>query len=83
MLPNTNPYDFPETPTRHNPQPFPPLQQVTRSMITTEEAAFYLNRMPQTLRIWACYENGPLLPTRIHGRLYWSVSEIMTLLSGK
>jgi hypothetical protein len=63
-----------------NKQNFPPLEQVTRTAITTNEAAFYLNRKPQTLRSWACLENGPIRPFRINGRLAWPVREIRLLL---
>ena len=59
---------------------FPPLRLVTRTHVTTEEAAHHLNRKPQTLRIWACYENGPLHPIRLNGRLGWRVSDIKALL---
>ena len=31
------------------PQHFPPLEQVTRPTVPTEQAAYYLNRRPQTL----------------------------------
>lgn len=66
----------------HNQQIFPPLESVTRPTVPTDAAAFYLNRRPQTLRAWACLENGALRPVRINGRLAWSVSEIRNLLSG-
>lgn len=59
---------------------FPPIEQLTRSTVTTNEAAFYLNRQPQTLRIWAMRENGLIQPIRINGRLAWRVSEIKKLL---
>ncbi|WP_090627413.1 helix-turn-helix domain-containing protein [Nitrosomonas marina] len=59
---------------------FPPIEQVTRTAVTTNEAAFYLNRKPQTLRIWAMNENGLIRPIRINGRLAWPVSEIKQLL---
>ncbi|NHZ93637.1 helix-turn-helix domain-containing protein [Massilia sp. CCM 8733] len=49
---------------------------------TTAEAAKALNRAPQTLRKWACLENGPLRPVRINGRLAWPVAEIKRLLNG-
>jgi len=64
-----------------NPQ-FCPLEQVTRPTLSTDEAAHYLNRQPQTLRSWACSENGPLRPVRINCRLAWSVAEIRILLQG-
>jgi hypothetical protein len=58
---------------------FPPLAQVTRPNLKTEEAAHYLNRRPQTLRAWACLENGPIRPRRIGGLLAWSTVEIKAL----
>jgi hypothetical protein len=56
-----------------------PLEQVTRPNLTTAEAAYYLNRRPQTLRGWACLENGPLRPTRIGGLLAWSTATVKAL----
>ena len=55
---------------------FPPLESVTRPTVETAAAAFYLNRRPQTMRIHACMETGPILPLRINGRLAWPVSEL-------
>ena len=63
-----------------NTQQFPPLESVTRPTAETAAAAFYLNRRPQTLRAWACLENGPLRPVRINGRLAWPVSELRRVL---
>ena len=57
------------------------LAEEMRSAINTNEAAFHLNRTPQTLRTWACYKNGPLRPMRINGRLAWPVADIKALLS--
>ncbi|SEP38779.1 hypothetical protein SAMN05216316_2732 [Nitrosovibrio sp. Nv6] len=62
---------------------FPPLEKITRPTVPTSTAAYYLNRKPQTLRVWACLENGPLRPVRINGRLAWSVSAIRALVNGK
>ena len=61
-------------------QQFPPLESVTRPTVDTAAAAYYLNRRPQTLRTWACREDGPLRPRRIMGRLAWSVAEIRAVL---
>lgn len=58
-----------------------PLQE-NRIAISTNEAAFYLGRKPQTLRKWASLENGPLRPVRINGRLAWAVADIKRLLNG-
>jgi len=62
---------------------FPPLEQITRSSVTTEEAAYYLNRKPQTMRSWASTEHGPIRPIRIFGRLAWPVEQIKALLAVK
>lgn len=59
---------------------FPPLESVNRPTVPTEQAGYYLDRRPQTLRGWACLENGPLRPIRINGRLAWSVSDLRRLL---
>lgn len=40
-------------------QSFIPLAVETRSAIPTDAAAHHLSRRPQTLRAWACLENGP------------------------
>ena len=62
------------------PQQFPPLEQVTRPTVPTEQAAYYLNRRPQICRAWACLENGPIRPIRINGRLAWNVAELRRVL---
>lgn len=56
-----------------------PLEHVTKPNLTTGEAAYYLNRRPQTLRGWACLENGPLRPIRIGGLLAWSTATVKAL----
>lgn len=53
-----------------------------REAINTADAAKALNRAPQTLRKWACLENGPIRPIRINGRLAWPLDEIAYLLNG-
>jgi hypothetical protein len=63
----------------------PTNQQVTRAdlpaVMTTADAATYLNRAAQTLRKWACLECGPIRPIRINGRLAWRVSDLQSLLT--
>jgi hypothetical protein len=51
-----------------------------RASVDTETAAFHLNRAQQTLRIWACRENGPLRPIRVQGRLHWKTDDLRRLL---
>ena len=62
-------------------QNFPPLDQENRSHVHTSCAAFHLTRKAQTLRAWACLENGTLRPIRIMGRLAWATADIKRLLS--
>lgn len=57
------------------------LERETRAALPTLEAAFHLNRAQQTLRLWACLENGPLRPIRISGRLHWKTDDLRRLLS--
>ena len=61
-------------------QIYSPLESITRPTVPTEQAAYYLDRKPQTMRAWACLENGPLRPIRINGRLAWPVKEIKKVL---
>ena len=63
-------------------QQFPPLEQETRPTVSTDAAAHYLHLAPQTLRIYACKETGPIRPVRIPGtaRLHWRTNEIRALL---
>ena len=60
-------------------QAFPSLSEETRAGVETDCAAFHLNREPQTLRIWACKQNGPIHPIRINGRLMWPTAELRKL----
>jgi hypothetical protein len=53
-----------------------------RDTLPTNEAAAVLTRAPQTLRKWACLENGPIRPVRINGRLAWKVADLAKLLNG-
>ena len=57
-----------------------PLALETRTVLPTPEAAFHLNRAQQTLRQWACREDGPIRPLRINGRLAWRVSDLKRVL---
>ena len=63
-----------------NHSTFTPLKHETRTALNTSEAAYHLNRKNQTLRQWACLENGPIRPVRINGRLAWIVADIRNLL---
>lgn len=67
--------------TELNSPDYPRLEQITRPTIDTVAAAFYLNRRPQTLRSWACYEDGPMRPIRVNGRLAWPVVELQRILN--
>lgn len=61
---------------------FTPLAEVNNPTVPTDAAAYYLNRKPQTMRQWACLENGAIRPVRINGRLAWNVADIRNLLAG-
>lgn len=57
-------------------------QQDLPQILTTADAATFLNRRPQTLRKWACEGSGPIQPIRISGRLGWRVADIRQLIEG-
>ena len=59
---------------------FVALSSELRTHVNTACAAFHLGRKPQTLRVWASYEKGPLRPVRVNGRLAWSIAEIRRIL---
>lgn len=60
---------------------FPPLEAINRPAVDTAAAAYYLNRRPQTLRLWAMRDGcGPIRPMRINGRLAWPVCELRRVL---
>lgn len=60
---------------------FVSLEAQVRSTVSTDEAAFHLGRKPQTLRKWACYEDGPIRPIRINGRLAWRIADLQRVLN--
>ena len=59
---------------------FVSLASETRNVVDTATAAYHLNRQPQTLRGWACLQNGPLRPLRINGRLAWKTEDLARIL---
>lgn len=59
---------------------YPPLEAVTSPNVPTEQAAYYLGRKGQTLRIWATGKApAPILPLRIGGRLAWPTARLREL----
>ena len=65
-----------------NQQTFPPLDAVTQPNLTTEQAAFYLNRAQQTLRSWASEDKGLIRPRRIGRMLAWPTDEVRRIVKG-
>ncbi len=59
---------------------FVSLDRETRTAVDTATAAYHLNRRPQTLRGWACHEDGPIRPIRVNGRLAWRVADLIRVL---
>lgn len=47
--------------------------------LPTPDMARVLNRQPQTLRRWAAYEDGPIRPIRINGRLLWPLADVQQM----
>jgi len=63
-----------------NTQEYPPLEHQTRPTLDTATSAYYLHKAPQTLRVWACKQNGPIRPIRVGAHLHWKTSDIRKLL---
>lgn len=63
-------------------QKYPPLELVTKPVLTTAEIAFYSNLKQQTWRAHACYGSAPggLQPIRVCGRLAWPTAGVKKLL---
>jgi hypothetical protein len=59
---------------------FTSLEFERRTHVDIACAAYHLGRKPQTLRVWASSETGPLRPVRVNGRLAWPVADIRRVL---
>ena len=59
---------------------FPPLEEVTKPILTTAEAAHYLNRAEQTLREWSAHQMGPLEPVHVFKKLGWKTRLVKALV---
>ena len=64
------------------PQQFTPLELETRPTVDTAAYSHYMHIAPQTARIHACKETGPIRPLRIPGsaKLHWPTAEIKRVL---
>lgn len=64
------------------PYQFTPLELETRPTVDTAAYAHYMHIAPQTARIHACKESGPIRPLRIPGssKLHWPTAEIKRVL---
>jgi hypothetical protein len=62
------------------PSDFTPIDQETRTHVSTKVMCHHLGRKEQTARGWACHEDGPLRPIRVNGRLAWPVADIRRIL---
>lgn len=59
------------------------IMETLNELLPTNEAAAMLRFAPQTLRKWACYDNGPIRPVRIAGRLRWRTADLLKLMNGE
>lgn len=59
------------------------LIQAGQDLITTETTARILQLKPNTLRKWACYEKGLILPVRVGRALRWRVADVAKLVGEK
>lgn len=67
-----------------SPAQYPPLEAVTKPVLTTAEAAHFCNRRPQTLRAWHCLQPvGVPRAVNLNGRLAWRTADIRAWLNGE
>ena len=59
---------------------FPPLDQVTKPALSTDEASSYLNRATPTLREWHSLGTGLVRARRVGARLAWPTAEVKRVL---
>lgn len=62
---------------------YPPLTEVTRDLLTTDETAFYLGLKPQTLRKWHCEGSGVIRPIYIGSKPMYKKSAVQKLIAGE
>lgn len=75
---------LPASSAAHSLAVFAPLEQQTKPTLTTEEAAYYCNRRPQTLRAWNCLQPvGVPRAKNLNGRLAWRTNDIRSWLNGE
>jgi hypothetical protein len=58
---------------------FPPLEAVTKPLLTTSEFCHYTNLAKQTAWLWACKESGKVRPVRVGGKLGWPTKAVKEL----
>ncbi len=58
---------------------FPPLEQVTKPLLTTKEFCAYTNLARSTAWVWSC-RGGKVNPVRIGGRLGWPTAAVKELV---
>ena len=57
--------------------------ELATKLATTRQAAPALHVQPQTMRIWASKQRGPISPVRIGRRLFWRWADIEALTNGE
>jgi hypothetical protein len=59
---------------------FPPLAEVTKDYLDTNETAFYLGLKPKSVRAWKYTGKAPIKPQKkINGRDRYSIADVRTL----
>jgi|LakMenEpi03Aug12_release.lakeMendotaPanAssembly.Ray.scaffolds.fasta_scaffold3373281_1 hypothetical protein len=61
---------------------YPPIADVTRDLLTTDETAFYLGLKPQTLRKWHCEGKGIIRPVYIGSKPMYKKTAVQQVIAG-
>lgn len=55
---------------------YPPLEQVSKPLLTTKEYCHYLNLQEQTAWIHSCRQSGPVRPVKVGRLLGWPTAKV-------
>ena len=61
---------------------FAPLESVSKPLLTISEVAHYLNRRPQTVRVWTSRDTAPIPVIRINGKPAFRTIDVRNLING-
>lgn len=59
---------------------YPPISTITAPTVSTDQAAYYLNRKPETLRKYAKMDKPPIRPLRLGRQYLFRTADIKAII---